>query len=51
MRSLFAMPHWQLDELGDAARARAERFTWDDFVDRIDDHVEELAGAPARLLV
>jgi glycosyltransferase involved in cell wall biosynthesis len=39
-----------LDRIGLAARRRAERFHWDEFVERIDDHVEELAGAPRPLL-
>jgi len=51
IRDLFEMSDGRLDAMADAARARAELFTWDDFVDRIDDHVDELAHAPRLVLV
>jgi glycosyltransferase involved in cell wall biosynthesis len=46
MSALFEMPDDRLDDIAVAARARAERFQWDDFVERIDEHVDELAGVP-----
>lgn len=42
--TLFDMPQDRLDFIGVSARARAERFTWNDFIERIDDHVEELSA-------
>jgi glycosyltransferase involved in cell wall biosynthesis len=51
MNEVLTMPDAELDEMGRAARARAELFTWDDFVDRIDDHVAELAGTRRTVLV
>lgn len=38
-----SLPDDALDDLARCARARAERFTWRDFVDRIDEHAEEIA--------
>lgn len=46
MRELVFMPKAQMDTLSGAARARAEQFSWDRFVERIDTHVEELATKP-----
>jgi alpha-1,3/alpha-1,6-mannosyltransferase len=46
LRKLAAMPDHELDELAVRARMRALRFPWNGFVDRIDAHVEELAGVP-----
>jgi glycosyltransferase involved in cell wall biosynthesis len=46
LRKLAAMSDHELDELAVRARMRALRFPWNGFVDRIDAHVEELAGAP-----
>jgi glycosyltransferase involved in cell wall biosynthesis len=43
MRELTSMPEAQMDRMSAAARARAEQFSWDRFVERIDAHVEELA--------
>jgi glycosyltransferase involved in cell wall biosynthesis len=41
------MPDDALDRVARAARARAEKFRWDEFVDRIDEHVDEMAGRRA----
>jgi hypothetical protein len=41
----------QLDGMGRAARARAELFTWNDFVERVDEHVEELTASRRAVLV
>ncbi len=43
MRYVAGLTNVELDDIGDQARARAELFTWRDFVDRIDEHIEELA--------
>jgi glycosyltransferase involved in cell wall biosynthesis len=43
MSTLATMPTARLDEMGAQARARALEFPWSRFVERIDDHVEELA--------
>ena len=45
------MPDERLDAMGRAARARAERFTWDDFIERVDEHVEELTASRRVVLV
>ena len=44
MTSVLRLPENELDRMGRAARARAEQFRWDNFIDRIDDHVDELCG-------
>jgi glycosyltransferase involved in cell wall biosynthesis len=49
--ALFGMTDAQLDGMGRAARARAELFTWNDFVERVDEHVEELTASRRAVLV
>jgi len=51
MGAIFELSDGRLDEMGRAARARAERFTWNDFVERIDEHVEELTASRRAVLV
>jgi glycosyltransferase involved in cell wall biosynthesis len=43
LTTLASMPSDRLDQLGVDARARALAFPWSRFVERIDDHVDELA--------
>ena len=49
--TIFSMSNASLDEMGGAARSRAERFTWDDFVERVDEHVEKLTPARRRMVL
>jgi glycosyltransferase involved in cell wall biosynthesis len=49
MAAIAQMDDRQLDVIGAAARTRAEMFRWDEFVDRIDEHVEEIAGERRRI--
>jgi glycosyltransferase involved in cell wall biosynthesis len=44
MRTLAEMPAAELDAMGARGRERALGFSWDRFVDRMDEHVEELAA-------
>ena len=53
LTTLASMPPARLDQLGVDSRARALAFPWSRFVERIDDHVDELAplrGLPWRRL-
>ena len=45
MAMIATMGDDALDRIGAAARRRAEKYHWDEFVERIDEHVEEIAGA------
>jgi glycosyltransferase involved in cell wall biosynthesis len=44
LHTVAQMPEPQLDVIATSARERALRFSWSSFVDRIDGHVNELAG-------
>jgi glycosyltransferase involved in cell wall biosynthesis len=46
IETLAALPSVILDEVAQLARSRAQEFSWQPFVARIDEHVEEIA-APA----
>jgi len=50
IETLAALPASSLDEIGQLARSRAREFSWQPFVARIDDHVEEIADPmPSRI--
>lgn len=51
MSAIFEMPDARFDEMALLARERAERFTWADFVDRVDEHVDELTSSRRTILV
>ena len=44
MRTISELSERELDVMAEHARARASQFPWHRFVDRIDEHVEEVAG-------
>jgi glycosyltransferase involved in cell wall biosynthesis len=44
MRTIAALSERELDTMAEHGRARASQFPWHRFVDRIDEHVEEVAG-------
>ncbi|MBI5284202.1 MAG: glycosyltransferase family 4 protein [Chloroflexi bacterium] len=46
MRTLALLSDAELDTMGARARARASQFSWDRFVDRIDEHVDEIVWRP-----
>ncbi len=46
MRSLALLPASELDSMGIRARARASQFSWDRFVDRMDEHLDEIVWRP-----
>ncbi len=46
MRKLSLLSSAELDTMGIRARARASQFSWDRFVDRIDEHLDEIVRRP-----
>jgi glycosyltransferase involved in cell wall biosynthesis len=46
MRTLALLSDAELDTMGTRARARASQFGWDGFVDRIDEHIDEIVWRP-----
>jgi hypothetical protein len=44
MTTISLLSERELDVMAEHARARAGQFPWSRFVDRIDAHVEEVAG-------